>query len=240
MDKDEIILTASDCSVKESAYIHLMHQIDGIINLFEMSGFDINEQGFDIKMPQTNDFDEFTKNISDLNRVLSQCPYLNNTNEKIVLKKADLGSIWFEFAVAASTSSLLLFNLAKIVDKCTKIKSHMVNLQQQKELLKMQKLKNEQLETVMNIYKEVTDRTIDSCIKELQAEIPDTQLDGEGVNKTKMCLENLSTLMTKGLEIYASIDAPKEVKDCFPTTDEVADMIEPIKLLTDEIKNNDE
>ena len=46
---------------------------------------------------------------------------MNNDDEKIVLKKTDIGSIWFEFAVITSGGIVILSNLSKIIDKCIKI-----------------------------------------------------------------------------------------------------------------------
>lgn len=214
-------------------YENFLIQIDVIIEFFENSGFDVIEQGFDIKMPPTDCLDDFARNLDLLNKCINQCPYLKVENESISLKKTDIGSIWFEFAIAATGASVLLGNLAKLIDKCVKIKSHYLTTKQQKEELRKLTLGNDVIETMQQAYDEVTKSVVNKCIDELKQEIPDVELDNDGVSRVKFSIENLSQLMEKGMEIYASLDAPQEVKALFPTYDEMTLLPNPRKLLED-------
>ncbi len=214
-------------------YEKLMTCVEAIIDFFEAAEFEQIESGFDIKMPQTEDFSEFAKNIELLDKAISQCPYLNNNDEKIVLKKTDIGSIWFEFAVITSGGIVILSNLSKIIDKCIKIKSHYITVKQQEEKLRQLKLQGDVIETVVNAYKKSTDELINQCVAELNKEIPDVSIDNESKGRVKYTLENLSKLMEKGMEIYASIDSSQEVKDLFPTSDEMKFFPKPQALLED-------
>lgn len=210
-------------------------QVKAIISFYEDAGFESVEQGFDIKMPPTDDFDEFSKNIENLNKAINQCPYLKVDDETIKLKKTDIGSIWFEFIVIATTGSVFLTNLAKLVDKCIKIKSHYNTVKQQEEECRKLKLKNDIIESLKNSYEEMSKAVIDNCIEELKQEIPDVKLGNEEVGKVKYSLETISKLMEKGLEIYASVDAPQEIKDLFPTSDEMLSLPIPQKLIEEHI-----
>lgn len=221
-----------------ATYISFLEQIGIIIDFFEASEFDAIEQGFDIKMPPTDSFDEFAKNIDLLNKCINQCPYLNVENESIILKKTDIGSIWFEFAVIATGTSVILFNLAKLVDKCIKIKSHYITTEQQKENLRKLTLENDVLETVIQAYDKKTNEVVDACIDELKQDIPGVKLKNEDIARVRFSLETLSQLMKKGMEIYASIDAPNEVKDLFPTTDEMTFFPKPQQLLEESEEDN--
>jgi len=212
-------------------YKHFLTQIEAILNFFESVGFDTTEKGFDIKMPPTDSFDEFAKNIELLNKAINQCPYLLVNDETIKLKKTDIGSIWFEFTVLTTAGSILLMNLAKLVDKCVKIKSHYVTVKQQEEEYRKLKLKNDILENIKNAHAEVLKATIENCVEELKQEIPDINLGNEETVKLKYSLETISKLMEKGLEIYASVDAPQEIKDLFPTSDEMLSLPTPKKLI---------
>lgn len=210
---------------------NLLVQIKSIIDFYEAAGFDTTESGFDVKMPTTDDLEEFSKNISLLSKVIGQCPYLNTNDEKIALKKTDIGSIWFEFVVIATGTSLVLLNLSKVIDKCIKIKSHYVTVKQQEESLRQLKLKNDVLEPIKEANEKIIKAVIDDCITELQDEIPEMKLNNDDVTRVHYSLETISKLMEKGMEIYASIDAPQEIKDLFPTSDEIAFLPKPQKLL---------
>ncbi len=212
-------------------YSAFLERIRGVIDFFELAGFGVVESGFDIKMPATESFDVFSKNLELFNKAINQCPYLNIENEKISLNKTDSGSIWFEFCVVAAGVSITLSNLAKIIDKCVKIKSHFITVKQQEESWRHAKIENDALETLVSANKKVTDAMLDECIEQLQQEIPSVTLDKEDEQRVKYSIDIISKLMEQGMEIYASIDAPDEVRDLFPTSDELSFLPKPQKLL---------
>lgn len=220
----------------QSKYNHFMVQVNTIISFFDSVGFSENESGFDVKMPTTEDFDEFSKNVELFNKALNQCPFLCVENEKIKLKKTDIGSIWFEFFIIATGSSIILANLAKIVDKCLKIISHYKTIKLQEELYQKAKLGTEQMQNIVDCNKKVMDVLTDECIKELKEEIPNIEIKDDGTERIRYTLDSLVKLMDKGMEIYASIDASQEVKDLFPTSDDLILLPKPRKLL----ENKDE
>ena len=229
---NSFVISDSLCNDLEPKYKKFLTEVKGIIGFYESAGFNNTEQGFDIKMPPTDDFGEFAKNIDLLNKALSQCPYLNQESERIILKKTDVGSIWFELGIAVTGTSVILFNLSKIVDMCVKIKSHYVTVKQQEEQYRVAQIKDELLETVVKANKQLIETITNNCIEELKKEIPETPLDNDAETRLKYSLEILTSLMDKGMEIYASIDSPQEVKDLFPTSDEMMFMPHPKRMLT--------
>lgn len=230
-ERDSFVISYGTYKDIYPKYNNFLEQIRGVIAFCEDAGFNINEQGFDVKMPPTDDLNDFANNLALLNKVFSQCPYLIKDNEKIILKNTDIGSIWFEFCVIATGSTVLLLNLAKIVDKCIKIKSHAVIVKQQEELLRAAKLKNEILETVVEANKQAMGAIVSECVEELKNEIPETKLNPEDEERVKFSLNTISTLMGKGMEIYASIDSPKEIKDIFPSSDEISSLPDTRKAI---------
>lgn len=212
---------------------NLTYHLNVIVNFLEMLGFNEQQLGFDVKMPPTEDFDEFVNNISMLQKILNQCPYLNIDGEVIKIQSVDIGSIWFEFAVIATGASILLHNLAKLVDKCVKIRSHYLTTKHQEEVYRKLNIENDFLEKLVAINEKIYNKFVDDAIEELKTDIPNVPLTNEDKNRVQFTLKNLITLMDKGMEIYASIDAPDEVKELFPTTDKVQSLVDPIKLLPD-------
>ncbi len=212
-------------------YKNFMIQVNTIITFCDSVGFSENKCGFDVKMPPTDDFDDFSKNIELFNKALNQCPFLCVENEKIKLEKTDIGSIWFEFFIIATGSSIILANLAKIVDKCIKIMSHYKTLKIQEELYQKAKLGTEQMKNLVECNAKIMETLTDECIKELKEEIPNIEIKDDGNERIRYTLDSLVKLMDKGMEIYASIDASQDVKDLFPTSDDLIFLPKPQKLL---------
>lgn len=200
-------------------------------------GFDEDSVGFDVKLPPTNDFDNFTEYINDFQKFVLSCPYLRNDNEKITLKKVDVGSIWICFSVigVGVAGTVLLSNLGKIVDQAIKIKSHILSCKQQEAQLRAMNQKNEVLDKVLEGFDSYKKTLIQQCTDELKSSIGNVA-NGEEEEQVRKTLNTLGTLMSKGMEIYASIDTPDEVKDLFPTSDEIKSLNEPIKMLIEESK----
>ncbi|HBD86441.1 MAG TPA: hypothetical protein DC001_03345, partial [Clostridiales bacterium] len=163
--------------------------MDGIIEFCESSGLESDSIGFDVMMPQTKDFSEFSGYVEDLNFVLAQCPFLRVDGEHIELRTAEPGSIWFAFVVVGG-ATVLLMNLAKFVDKCVEISSHLATLKQQRIQAEAMEMKQEALSGFLEVINAMQKDTVDKCLDELKAEIGDTK-DGEEDEKAKRSIESL-------------------------------------------------
>lgn len=217
-------------------YTLFLAQVGGIIDFCESAGIVPSELGFDVKMPQTDDFEQFVKNLNSLQIILQQCPYFNVDGERIEIHAVDIGSIWMRFAIIATTSSIALSNIATAVDKCVKVASHMTTYRQQQEEWRMQKVADDLLASMIENHKNIINHETNMVVEELQNELnkDNEKLSPEDVQRLKTSMEHLINLMDKGMEIYASVNAPQEVKDKFPTSDEIKSLNEPIKMLTEE------
>ena len=82
----------------------------------------------------------------------------------------------------------------------------------------------------------------DIAVQELQKELnpKGQQLSPEEVQCLKQSIKSLSNLIDTGLELYASVNSPQEVKDLFPTFDEIKNLPKSAKLLTGEIAGDGE
>lgn len=221
-DDDECIyLSEEENTDFEDTLYSLKNKIELLIKFCDELNLVSKTSGFDVKMPPTQDLNEFSENINLLSKAISQCPYLVSDTEKIILNKTDIGSIWFEFAVNSAIASGILFNFAVIIDKCVKVASHILVLKEQEEEYRSVKLKNELLKDLIDNNKKITAALIDTQIKQLQEELPNVQLKGDDIERVRFSLETIVNLMDKGMEFYASIDSPQEIKDLFPTSDEL-------------------
>ena len=87
-----------------------------------------------------------------------------------------------------------------------------------------------------DMYKELL---VEQCVDELEEAIGKTK-DGAEKEQVRQAVQSLGEMMAKGMEIYASIDAPTEVKDLFPTSDEIKSLGESMKLLPHETEELNE
>ena len=147
--------------------------------------------------------------------IIDHCPFLKRDDATIKYRSTDTGSFWITFLVVGAGAAFLLTNLSKVVDAAVKVKSHMVTVKQQEELLRSMELKNELVTGFLTTFNKINKQLTDQCVTELEENIQKTA-DGEEFDKAGMSLEKLALWMDKGLQIYSTIDASEEVKDLFP------------------------
>lgn len=207
----------------------LLSTIKVIVELLESVGYDSDDTGFEVKLPETDNFNDFAGNINDLNRVLKMCPFIRIEDSAISLKKTDIGSSWVIFTVIGGPAILLA--LAHVVQSAIKIKSMYITCEQQKEAVRGSRIKNDLAENISGLYVEMIKATASKEVEILEDELGRVLSDEERTSAEKS-LETLGKLMAKGLEVYASLDAPQEARDVFPSVDAQKSLPEIAKLLT--------
>lgn len=180
-------------------------------------GLDQNSLGFDIKLPPNISLAELSECSKDLNNIFAQCPLLHKDNEDIKLHGVDIGSIWLTFTVicaGSATGFYILKNLAAMVDEIIAIREHMAILKRQEEMARQAELKNEALQSVVSINKEITKSLMQNAAERLAAKNEITA--PEDIECIRGTLDMLKEWVDKGMEVYAAIDTPSEIKAVFP------------------------
>ena len=135
----------------------LIKKMETVIELYESLDIGANENGIDVKIPSCDSLKEYTAYLKELDFVFSQCPFLRHSEGEIKFRTVDVGSQWLTFLIAATAGtaavSYILNNLAILVDKAVQVKSHLLSLKQQEEILRSQKLQNDILETSVESFK---------------------------------------------------------------------------------------
>jgi len=199
----------------------IVGEMETIIALYESMELPENHVGIDVKIPECDSLETYISYLKELDFILGQCPYLQHADAEIKFNTVDVGSQWINFLLKttgiAGAASYILGNLALLVDKAIQIKSHMVNIEQQKEVLKLQKNKNELLDEELEIFRILKKGYIDIAVREMEEENKETPLkDGEERGRVEKSLEKLSSLLDKGVGIYASIGTDQEIQVLFP------------------------
>lgn len=198
----------------------LLMKMESVINIYEFLGLSQEKTiGIDVKLPITDDFSDFKKVIDDLEFIFTKCPFFSSKTEKLQFSGLDVGSAWLTFAITGAsvlvTGSILLNNIAAFIDKCIVIKSHKLTIQQQKDEIEKSKSEQKEKEEIITYLDRVYKIQVDNIIKELE-EIAGYELsDGDERGRVVQAFEKLEKLIDKGLQIYSSIDSPREVRLLF-------------------------
>lgn len=200
-------------------YEKLASKLESVVDLYESMKEGVSQPGIDIKIPSCNSLKEYTKILDDIDFIFTKCPYLINENEEIKYTGTDVGSDWITFAIITSTVTtsgfIILNNLAAIINKATALLSNKKILDIQNEALETMRMKNETTQEVLDIFKKMKEITYKKHVDELQEELGKLE-NGEEEGKVSKSLEKLANLLDKGVEIYTSIETPKDIKVLFP------------------------
>lgn len=238
-DKSQFDITTSVVNNYIGARKDLVTSMETVISLYEAlntNKTDADISGFDVKLPQFGDIGEFSKCLEDLDFVFKQCPYLKIQGGEIKYGSVDVGSTWITFLITGAAGVTLLANLAKLVDKAIKIKSHCTTVKMQKEMLRGLELKNNIAAEVIDAFDKTNKLITQECVKELENDMGELK-DGEEKDKAGRSLEKLGYWIDKGLQIYSAIDAPDEAKDLFPVQEEVSFLSDDLQKLIEMKKN---
>lgn len=219
---DYIFKNPGKCSdgVFSEAKKILFSKMETIIDLYESMNLQTGRlPSLDIKIPDCDNFTDFKKIINEIEFIVTKCPFTQHEAEFLRFKGVDVGSQWISFAVlgiaAVATGSILLNNIAALVDKCIIIRSHYLTTKQQElEVQKSQREQNEKDELIKNINR-LYKIYIENAIKELEEETGCKISDGDERGRAEQSIQKLGELIDKGLQIYSSIDSPKETKALF-------------------------
>lgn len=214
----------------------ITHTVETLVKLCDNMEMGKIDSGIDVKIPECKSLKEYMYYLKEIDFIFTQCPYLLYNEEEIQFKGVDVGSQWLTFAViGAGTTFYILNNIAKLIQKAVAIKSNVIVYRQQEEMLKEMQLKNNVLEETVEVLKGFKQDILNKSVSELESEIGELQ-DGEERDKVKKTLEDMIVLMDKGVEIYSSIETPKEIKVLFPFQEDTAILPDEIMKFIEEKK----
>ena len=178
-----------------------------IIELYESLNLGEGLDGVDIKIPKCNSLGEYISYLKDIDFIFEQCPFLQHKDGTIKFKNVDVASQWLTFLIVVTSgtaaATYILNNLAMLLDKAVQLKSHLINLREQEEIVRSKKLANDALESGLEIFGDLKKHYLSETVKELETNNTEYPLkDGEERGKAEKSLEKLCGLLEKGVEIY--------------------------------------
>ncbi len=208
--------------------------VKAMVKLCDMMEIGGAESGIDVKIPKCESLKEYMGYLKEIDFIFTQCPYLLHEKEEIKFNTVDVGSQWLVFAVAGATGAFyILNNLAKLIHEAVKYKSNILICKQQEEALKEMQQKNEVMQETIDAFKKLNQVTTNKYMGELESELGELP-NSEEQDKVKRTIEKLVFLMDKGVEIYSSIETPKEIKVLFPFEKDTAILPDNVLKLIEE------
>lgn len=224
-----------------SAMAQIKRELQTMRSTCEALGVERESSGFDIKLPPGMTLAELADCTKDLNNAFSQCPLFQSENEEIRFRGVDVGSAWLTFTVIGTGAALTFYivnNLAAVVDKLMAIREHSAVCRQQEELARASKIKNDLMESIVTVNKSIIKQELQAAAEDLASE---GQIqDPEAVEHIRGSMELLKKWLDRGMEVYAAIDAPSEVKAAFPPVERQSLPDTVVKALTGAIEDKTE
>lgn len=211
-------------------YNELKIGVRTVVDMFWSMNYAQNSDGFDIKLPPNMSLADLSKCAKDLDTIFKQCPILTRLEGAITLTDVDVGSIWLTFAIAGASVAILK-GIAELVDKAMIVRSHYLTTKTQMEAIRGLKIANDILEQQKNVSIVFGNALLEKAASELSEKHSIT--DPEEMGHVKRSIELLSNWMGKGMEVYAAIQAPPDVKAVFSPIEKQALPEETMKLLAE-------
>ncbi|MCD8362730.1 MAG: hypothetical protein LUC98_07190, partial [Lachnospiraceae bacterium] len=222
MNRDGFNVSQEEWNKINRAKTDVLNSLECIIDLYESMGI-ANEScaGIDVKIPKCDEFTEYVEYLKKLDFIFTKCPFLNIGEEKLKFQNVDVGSNWLTFVVtavgAAVGGSYLLNNLAAFVDKAIIVRSHYLTMKAQERQLEREERNDNDRKIIMDFIKQTYKDSVDASIKDLESstKYEVQNKDGDEYNRIQKSLEDMGEMVEKGLEIYSTIDSPREAKALF-------------------------
>lgn len=209
----------STCNLFINKNKNIVYKMNTLIELYESMDLKDNKKGIDVKIPSCNELKDYIWYLKEIDFIFTQCPYLLCSDEQIQFSNVDVGSNWLSFVIEISVGSTVAYgilnNMAKLLEKAIILKSNYLSVRQQEEALKIAQKKTELADREIEIFNTLKKHYMSEAVSQLEEEINPLK-DGEERGKVEKSLEKLTVLLDKGVEIYASLDTPKDVQVLFP------------------------
>lgn len=222
INKDKFDMNSNEWGYLSENRKLIYEDMYAVIRLNESMGVEqVNEVGFEVKLPPFQDLEEFSKYVQDIDFIFTKCPFLQDNSEKIQFQNVDVGSTWLTFillgTVGVDAGSRILNNLASFIDKCLIIKSHKLSIEKQKADLEASKKAQNEKEIIQTYLDDQYKAAVRVAIKELEKSSKKeiNNEDGDAFGRIERSIDIMNNLLDKGMQIKASIDAPKEAKLLF-------------------------
>lgn len=218
----------------ESAGKTVYEIIEGIISYLNTQLKEVVEENtIDIKLVKIDDLEDLEKTASLLKKSFS-IP-LHEIDSKVVINSLEKGSVWIILSIIG-ISGVALRLCANLIWAGAVIYRKYEEVKITQEHLRTIKLKNDLIEGVVKQQLEYIEESKSTEATAIANEFMPNH-DNESIQRLKLSIESIGSLIEKGAQFYPSIKAADDVKQLFPDFD-VLNLIESKTKLISEAKEN--
>ncbi len=181
-----------------------------------------NENSFLIKLPQPNNFEDLTKDLTKIQKNINQILIDKKINTTAEINNWEYGSFWIDLVIGTQAALGLLASItwtAAYISKELK-KNKEANL-----YLERIGYGNEHLKTVLETQKVYMEKIYENEILNIQENYFDNEEDIDRNLRIKSTIKLFADIIERGGEIQPSLIAPEKMKNQFPDITNI-DMIE--------------
>jgi len=176
------------------------------------------ESQLNVKLPDEISISEMADIIAQIDFIFNRLQAIRaiNGNNDVIIKRVDSGSIWFILAVTAVAVPLT----GKIVKLAFEVKEKL----SANEVTKQQIRAYKEGAKLMEDLGKASTAAIKIMCNEMAKQVNDEEslsLGSEELESLSVAIERIANIQFRGVEIYASLEAPKEVADKFPVQETV-------------------
>lgn len=189
----------------------LLRSLDKIVN---NNNQDRESSSIYIKLPNTNNLQELSKDIQTFNNILSNVVLNKTINGEVILESVEAGSVWLKIyvgsTVAVSVIGSLAWSSAVVYKKYQEGKII-------EEIVNQKKIENKQKQQYTEASKLLTDLLIEAEAENIyHTYYKNGEINHEQIERIKGSIKMLSEELNKGAEVTPSLMAPEEVSNLFP------------------------
>lgn len=212
-----VYLNAQNVARVRSVLAGIKSSLLAMREMCETLGLTGDSVGFDVKLPPDITLEELSECTHDLNNALSQCPIFSGEDGEIEFHGVDVGSAWLTFVIIGAGAASILKALVEIVDKVLFVRSHYLTCKQQELEAQKSAMAAEGLKAFTDAHKDFMKSLQEKALEELASTHDLSDRDAQA--RLRVTMKLMGKWMNKGMEIYAAIDAPKEIKAVFPSVE---------------------
>jgi len=199
------------------------------------------EDQVNIKLPNDITLSELSEIIKDIDYIFNKCRVLSglNNKESVIIRKVDTGSIWLIIGISTVAVITAIGGLTKMaLEICQKVLDVRKGIHQIRVLKSGANVIEAMEKEVLAKIKVESRIAAETFLKNIKTTETNDEAN-ENITSLAIGIEKMINLYFKGVEIYASLEEPKDVASAFPNQNEIANLTNEILKLPIHQDNQD-
>lgn len=186
-----------------------------------------NPESIHVKFPEPSDFESLIKNMSTLQKSLSQVVVHKDIDGYVKVNNWEHGSFWIELILGTQAAVAVVSSIAWAAAVVSKKYNESKILERS---IRAMDIKNESLEDILEKQKEMTRLLVEAESNQVIAKHY-TDKDPEHLKRIEASIKTFAKLIQDGAEVHPALMAPEQVQNLFPDYKKIGSISSQIKRL---------